>query len=136
MREERGLAYQVGASPVVLGGRGFLAAYAGSTPDRAPETLAVLLAELARLPAGLTEAEFHRARAGLTASVVFGAESARARATSLTRDVAVFGRVRSVAELRAQLAALTLDEVNAFLAGYDPAAHATVVTLGPQEPRL
>ncbi|BDP42686.1 hypothetical protein DAETH_26550 [Deinococcus aetherius] len=136
VREERGLAYQVGASPVVLGGRGFLAAYAGSTPDRAPETLAVLLAELARLPAGLTEAEFHRARAGLTASVVFGAESARARATSLTRDVAVFGRVRSVAELRAQLAALTLDEVNAFLAGYDPAAHATVVTLGPQEPRL
>ncbi|WP_102125530.1 M16 family metallopeptidase [Deinococcus planocerae] len=135
VREERGLAYQVSASPVVLGGRGFLTAYAGSTPARAPETLEVLLAELARLPEGLTEAEFGRARSGLTASVVFGAESARARATSLTRDVAVFGRVRSVAELRTQLAALTLEDVNAFLAEYHPAEHATVVTLGPQEPR-
>ncbi|MEF2279552.1 pitrilysin family protein [Deinococcus sp. YIM 134068] len=136
VREERGLAYSVSASPVVLGKKGFLSAYAGSTPGRAPETLSVLLAELARLPEGLTEAEFHRARAGLTASVVFGAESLRARATSLTRDVAVFGRVRSVAELRAALNALTLDGVNTFLAGYDPAAHATVVTLGPQEPAL
>nr|WP_246580578.1 pitrilysin family protein [Deinococcus aestuarii] len=136
VREERGLAYSVSASPVVLGGQGFLAAYAGSTPARAPETLEVLLAELARLPEGLTEAEFGRARAGLTASVVFGAESARARATSLTRDVAVFGRVRSVTELRTQLAALTLSGVNAFLAGYRPAEAATVVSLGPQEPRL
>ncbi|GAA5534428.1 pitrilysin family protein [Deinococcus aluminii] len=133
VREERGLAYSVSASPVLLGGRGFLAAYAGSTPERAPETLAVLLAELARLPEGLTEAEFERARRGLTASVVFGAESPRARASGLTRDLAVFGRVRSVADLRAQIAALTLERVNAFLAGYDPAAQATVVTLGPGE---
>ncbi|GMA15867.1 insulinase family protein [Deinococcus metallilatus] len=133
VREERGLAYSVSASPVLLGGRGFLAAYAGSTPERAPETLAVLLAELARLPQGLTEAEFERARRGLTASVVFGAESPRARASGLTRDLAVFGRVRSVADLRAQIAALTLERVNAFLAGYDPAAQATVVTLGPGE---
>lgn len=133
VREERGLAYSVSASPVLLGGRGFLSAYAGSTPERAPETLEVLLAELARLPRGLTDAEFGRARAGLAASVVFGAESLRARAGGLTRDLAVFGRVRPVAELRASLAALTLDRVNAFLAGYDPAPAATVVTLGPGE---
>ncbi|WP_272976848.1 M16 family metallopeptidase [Deinococcus geothermalis] len=133
VREERGLAYSVSAAPILLGGQGFLAAYAGSTPERAPETLAVLLAELARLPQGLTEAEFERARRGLTASVVFGAESLRARASSLTRDLAVFGRVRGVAEHRAQIAALTLERVNAFLAEYDPVAQATIVTLGPAE---
>jgi predicted Zn-dependent peptidase len=133
VREERGLAYSVGASPFLLGGRGFLSAYAGSTPERAPETLAVILAELARLPQGLTAAEFARARHGLTASVVFGAESLRARAGGLTRDVALFGEVRSVGSLRAQLAALTLERVNAFLAGYDPVAQATIVTLGPAE---
>ncbi|WP_051086956.1 M16 family metallopeptidase [Deinococcus apachensis] len=133
VREERGLAYSVSASPVLLGGRGFLSAYAGSTPERAPETLEVVLAELARLPRGLTDAEFERARAGLTASVVFGAESLRARAAGLTRDLAVFGRVRPVAELRAGLAALTLERVNGFLAGYDPAPAVTVVTLGPGE---
>ncbi|GAA5513726.1 putative zinc protease Rv2782c [Deinococcus carri] len=133
VREERGLAYSVMASSVLLGGQGFLTAYAGSTPERAPETLEVLLAELARLPQGLTGAEFGRARRGLTASVVFGAESLRARASGLTRDLAVFGHVRPVAQLRAQLAALTLEDVNAFLAGYHPAAQVTRVTLGPQE---
>ncbi|WP_027460264.1 M16 family metallopeptidase [Deinococcus murrayi] len=131
VREERGLAYSVGASPVVLGGGGFLSVYAGSTPDRAPETLAVLLAELGRLRAGLEGAEFGRARRGLLAGVVFGAESLRSRAAGLTRDLALFGRVRPPAELRAALLALTLEEVNSFLAGYDPLAGATVVTLGP-----
>ncbi|MFC4638819.1 M16 family metallopeptidase [Deinococcus hohokamensis] len=131
VREERGLAYAVSASPVLLGGQGFLSMYAGSTPDRAPETLEVLLEELARLPRGLEEAEFRRACTGLTTSVVFGAESLRGRAGSLTRDLAVFGRVRPIAELRARLAALTLDDVNAFLAGYAPLAQATVTTLGP-----
>jgi predicted Zn-dependent peptidase len=133
VREERGLAYAVSASPVMLGGRGFLTAYAGSTPARAPETLQVMLAELARLPRGLSAEEFRRARAGLSAGVVFGAESARARAHALTRDVAVFGHVRPPAEVRARLAALTLQDINGFLEGYDPAAALTVVTLGPAD---
>lgn len=133
VREERGLAYAVSASPVILGGRGFLATYAGSTPDRAPETLDVLIAELARLPRGLTAAEFGRARSGLHASVTFGAEGLRARAGAITRDIALFGRVRPLTELRAQLAALTLDAVNSFLAGYDPVRDLSLVTLGPQE---
>ncbi|AIZ43953.1 peptidase M16 [Deinococcus radiopugnans] len=131
VREERGLAYAVSASPVLLGGQGFLTAYAGSTPARAPETLEVMLAELARLPQGLSADEFRRARSGLKASVVFGAESMRARAGALTRDVAVFGRVRPLAELREGLDALTLEGVNDFLAGYNPVSDITVVTLGP-----
>ncbi|GAA5441417.1 putative zinc protease Rv2782c [Deinococcus caeni] len=132
VREERGLAYAVSASPVILGGQGFLGAYAGSTPARAPETLQVILAELHRLPQGLTPAEFGRARAGLDASVVFGAESMRARAHALTRDAAVFGRIRSVPELRESLSRLTLDDVNAFLARYHPAPDVTTVTIGPE----
>ncbi|QFP75622.1 pitrilysin family protein [Deinococcus sp. AJ005] len=133
VREERGLAYAVSASPVLLGGQGFLTAYAGSTPARAPETLEVMLAELARLPQGLSADEFRRARSGLRASVVFGAESMRARAGALTRDVAVFGQVRPLAGLRESLDALTLEGVNAFLADYDPVSEMTIVTLGPSD---
>ncbi|MFK7603222.1 M16 family metallopeptidase [Deinococcus sp. SM5_A1] len=131
VREERGLAYAVSASPVLLGGQGFLTAYAGSTPARAPETLEVMLAELARLPQGLSADEFRRARSGLRASVVFGAESMRARAGALTRDVAVFGQVRPLAGLRESLDALTLEGVNDFLTDYDPVSSMTIVTLGP-----
>ncbi|WP_221091091.1 M16 family metallopeptidase [Deinococcus aquaedulcis] len=134
VREERGLAYAVSAGPVILGGQGFLSVYTGSTPARAAETLAVVQGELARLPRGLEQAEFERARAGLAANLVFGAESLRGRAHALTRDVALFGAVRPVAALRAAVQALTLDRVNAFLAGYHPVQAAAVVTLGPAAP--
>lgn len=63
--------------------------------------------------------------------MVFGNESLRGRAHALTRDLALFGRVRSVASLRAELDALTLDEVNSFLSGYSPLRGANLVTLGP-----
>ena len=131
VREERGLAYAVSASPLILGREGFLNVYAGSTPERAPETLEVIRAELERLQGGLDAAEFRRAHAGLSASVVFGNESLRGRAHALTRDLALFGRVRSVASLRAELDALTLQDVNAFLGRYAPLRGATLVTLGP-----
>lgn len=132
VREERGLAYAVSASPLILAGRGFLSVYAGSTPARLPETLAVIQAELTRLSAGLSAEEFRRAHAGLSASVVFGSESARGRAHTLTRDLALFGRVRAVNELRADLNALTLGGVNDFLARYRPTEQVNVFTLGPE----
>lgn len=136
VREERGLAYEVSAAPVVLGAQGFLSVYAASTPGRAPETLEVIRAELARLPGGLSADEFRRAHQTLKAGVVFGAEGLRSRAYALTRDLALFGRVREVAEVRAEIGALTLEGVNAFLAGYHPLAEATTITLGPAAPAL
>lgn len=132
VREERGLAYAVSASPIVLGGRGFLSVYAGSAPARAPETLDVLRAELGRLSGGVSEDEFRRAQSGLSVSVVFGGESLRGRAHALTRDLTLFGRVRGVAGLRAEIAALTCAQVNAFLADYHPLSALTQVTLGPE----
>jgi len=66
--------------------------------------------------------------------VVFGAESLRSRAYALTRDLALFGRVRPPGEVRAELSALTLGQVNAFLANYHPAEQITVVSLGPDAP--
>ncbi|ANC70453.1 M16 family metallopeptidase [Deinococcus radiodurans] len=134
VREERGLAYEVSATPLVLGGEGFVSLYAGSTPANAPATLDVLLAELDVLSQGLSEAEFRRARTALTTGVVFGAESLRSRAYALTRDLALFGRVRPPGEVRAELSALTLGQVNAFLANYHPAEQITVVSLGPDAP--
>jgi predicted Zn-dependent peptidase len=134
VREERGLAYAVSASPILLGGRGYVSAYAASTPERVPETLQVLRGELARLPQGLTPAEFERARTGLATSVIFGAESLRGRAHALTRDVALFGHPRSVQTLRESIQALTLTQVNDFLSTYDPTRDATTVTLGPSDP--
>lgn len=132
VREERGLAYEVSASSMLLGGQGFLTAYAGSTPERASETLEVLLAELQAWSEGLTPDEFRRARTALETGVVFRAEGLRSRAGSLTRDLAVLGRVRTPAERRAALAALTPEQVDDFLARYRPLDSLSVVSLGPR----
>lgn len=129
VREERGLAYSAQIGPHVLGGQGFISGYAGSTPGRAAETLEVMLAEFARLNAGVDAAEFARARDVLVASTVFGAESLRGRVVALTRDLSLFGAVRQPGELRAQIEALTLEQVNDFLAGWTP-GEPNLVTLG------
>ncbi|MFC4452419.1 pitrilysin family protein [Deinococcus sonorensis] len=132
VREERGLAYSVGAGAQILAGQGFVSAYAGSTPERAAETLEVLLSELERLRRGVEEDEFVRAREGLVAGAVFGAESIRGRVAALTRDLTLFGRVRSVPELRAQIERITLESVNRFLDGWEP-GEPNLVTLGLEQ---
>ena len=129
VREERGLAYSAQIGAQVLVHQGFMSGYAGSTPARAQETLDVMLKEVARLRSGVTEAEFLRARAALVASTVFGAESLRGRVVALTRDLSLFGAVRQPPELRAQIEALTLEDVNGFLERWEPGPP-NLVTLG------
>ena len=59
---------------------GYVQAYAGTTPERAQETLDTLIAELKRMAEGVTEEELERARTGLLSSLVMGGESTGARA--------------------------------------------------------
>lgn len=129
VREERGLAYSASIGAQVLGGQGFVGGYAGSTPARAMETLEVMLAEFGQLKQGITDAEFIRSRDALVASTVFGAESLRGRVVALTRDLNLFGAVRQPRELRSQIGALTLGEVNEFLERWDP-GQPNLTTLG------
>ncbi len=133
VREERGLAYSAHVGAQVLAGQGFVGGYAGSTPGRAAETLDVMLAEFARLKSGVTEGEFGWAKGALVASTVFGAESLRGRVVALTRDLSLFGAVRQPSELRAQIEALTLLQVNDFLARWEPGAP-NLVSLGMPAP--
>lgn len=131
VREERGLAYAAHASALLLGSAGFWQVQAASTPERAAETLEVLAAETERLRNGLSAAEFERARRGLLTGLAFSAEGRRARARAMLRDLVLLGRLRDPGERTAQLRALTLEQVNAYLAGRpDPLAQAALVTLG------
>jgi predicted Zn-dependent peptidase len=115
VREKRGLVYAVSAFPAGVKGQGLLMAYAGTTRDRAKETLAVMLQEMERLAEGVTEEELARAKVGLRTALVMGDESIRTRASSMARDLYVLGRVRPLAEIEARVEGTTLEEVNAFL---------------------
>lgn len=130
VREKRGLVYSVRAFHGLLRERGDLYAYAGTTPERAAETIAVMRSEFARLADGVHEEEFTRAKTQLRSSIVMSQESSRARAGMMAGDLFRLGRLRAPEEIIDGIAAVTREEMNTFLASRSFAPE-LVVTLGP-----
>ena len=130
VREKRGLVYSVSAGTRLVRGHAYLVARAGTTPERAAETVAVVAAEIARLREGVEADELERAAVQLRSSLVMSGEASGARASRLASDVMHLGRARSLSEVDAALAGLGLDDVNAFLA-QTPEPRFTSVRLGP-----
>ncbi|MER3483919.1 MAG: peptidase M16, partial [Meiothermus sp.] len=131
VREKRGLVYSVYASPNGVKGYSYLSAYAGTMPSRADETLRVLQGEIERLAEGVSEEELERAKIGLRTSLVMGEESARSRVGSITRDLYLIGRVRTLDEIEAEIAAVDTSRINRYLAE-SPYRNPWIGTLGPK----
>ncbi len=131
VREKRGLVYSVGAYYRALHGFGYTLGYAGTTPERADETLQVLLAEIRRLSEGVEADELERARVGTLSAVVMQGESSSARAGRLASDALLRGRVRTLAEIRSAVEKVDVHTLNDYLAAH-PFPDPTVVTLGPK----
>lgn len=131
VREKRGLVYSVMAVGRALKDFGYTLAYAGTTPERADETLEVLLAELRRIREGVSAEELERARTGILSRLVMQGESSGARANVLARDSYLLGEPRPMQEVKAAIEAVTLEDLNRYLAGR-PVLEPTVLTLGPK----
>jgi len=131
VREKRGLCYTVSASHHTLLGRGAVMCYAGTSVERAQETLDVTLAELARLARGVEPNELDRLKARIKSGLIMQQESSSSRSSSIGRDWYLLGRVRTLDELESILDALTCDDINAYLADHPPRDF-TIVTLGPE----
>lgn len=135
VREKRGLCYSVSAGYRGDRDYGAVSAYVGTTPERAQESLNVLLEELQRIhsPEGrVTEDEFRRAVVGMKSRLIFSGESTGARAGALAADIHKFKRPRSLEELAQKIDAVTLEQVNAYLAGRKLGT-LTIQTVGPAE---
>jgi predicted Zn-dependent peptidase len=131
VREKRGLCYSVYASYESLRDRAGVVCYAGTSTDRAQETLDVTLAEIARLAASGVEAEeLEMMRAGLKSSLIMQQESSMSRSSTLVSDWYYLGRVRPLDEIAAALDALTPATVSAF-AARQAVDEMTILTLGP-----
>ena len=129
VREKRGLVYSVSASASGHRGFGYTLAYAGTTPQRADETLEVTLGELRRMSEGVTPDELDRARIKTLTSLIMQEESSRARAGALARDLWILGRVRSLDEITDKINAVTPASIAAFYESC-PVGEPSVVTLG------
>jgi predicted Zn-dependent peptidase len=131
VRERRGLCYSVQASlnSLLTEGRTFV--YAGTTAERASETLDVLFAEIERFREGVSEAELARCQARAKSSLIMQQESTGARAASLAKDWFHLGRVTSLEEVRCEVERVTVEAVLDAARRTD-LRRATVLTLGPE----
>ncbi|MBN2592697.1 MAG: insulinase family protein [Sedimentisphaerales bacterium] len=132
VREKRGLCYAIGARYHGLKGAAGIMCYAGTTPDKAQETLDCIVGEFNKLGEGITKDEIARAKVGLKSSLILQSESSSSRAGAIGSDHYILGRVRSLDEIKDQIEATSVDSVLAFLRA-NPFEGFTVVTIGPKQ---
>ena len=132
VRERRGLCYTVYASYNTLKDRAGVFAYAGTSSERAQETLNVMCAELVRLGEGVEQTELDRLKARIKSALVMQHESSSARSDAVARDWFHLGRARTLDEIGQIIDDLSCESINKYLAKNLPQDF-KVVTLGQNE---
>ena len=132
VRERRGLCYSIYSTLNSTPTEGRAVIYAGTTSERAQETLDISLKEVLRLPTDLTVEELDRCKAQAKAALLMQMDSTSSRAGGLARDWVALDRVRPVAEVREKIEALTVDDLLEEWHRYRT-DNLTLLTLGPTE---
>jgi predicted Zn-dependent peptidase len=111
IREERGLAYSVYSYHTMYTEAGIFAAYAGTTPARAPQVIDLIRAELDDVAGGgLAEEEFERARGHVKGSLVLSLEDPASRMSRLGKSEISHGEILTVSQILKRIEGVTLDE--------------------------
>jgi predicted Zn-dependent peptidase len=131
VREQRGLCYTVTASCHSLKNAAGVFGYAGTTPERAQETLDVTIREIENLAKDLDPSELERWQVRIQSSLIMEQESSASRASSLASDFYQLGRAMTTEELEAIIEALTVQQVRDDWLSRLPFRY-RLVTLGPE----
>ncbi len=111
IREKRGLAYSVYSYHAQYTEAGLFSAYAGTTPRRAGEVVALIRRELEDMrDGGLTEEEFERAKGHVKGSTVLSLEDPGGRMSRLGKSEIAHGEILTVDESLHRIDAVTLDD--------------------------
>ncbi len=129
VREKRGLCYTVSAYCHSFYDRGSVLCYAGTTTERAQETLDVVLAEIRRLSEGVSADEVQRMQARIKSGLIMQQESSGTRSSAIAGDWYYWKRVRLIDELKREIDRLSPESIGEFLARHVPREF-TIVTLG------
>ena len=106
LREERGLAYSIGAWSQAFADTGVVAVGCAADRNRAVESMNLAREVLADTIEKLTDVEVRRAQAQMEAGVLMALETPQGRADQLARSIEVFGRLRPLDELLGELRAV------------------------------
>ena len=115
LREERGLAYSIGAWNQAFADTGLVAIGCAADRNRAVESMNLARQVLADTIESLTDAEVRRAKAQMEAGVLMSLETAQGRADQMARSIEVFGRILPLNEMLGDLRAV--DPASAKAAG-------------------
>lgn len=112
IREERGLAYSVGAAGSAFSDIGVFNIYAGTSPEYLDEVLELSLTELREVVRNcVTDEELRIAKDQAISSILLGLESSSARAGTLARQEIIHGRRISPDEVIEKIRNITVDEL-------------------------
>jgi predicted Zn-dependent peptidase len=112
IREERGLAYSVGAAGSAFSDIGVFNVYAGTSPEQLDEVLELSLKELREVVRNsVTDEELRIAKDQAISSILLGLESSSARASTLARQEIIHGRRISPDEVIEKLRNTTIEQM-------------------------
>ncbi len=119
VREERGLAYSVGASAAMYLDCGVFSIYAGTSPKQTEEVLEISIAELRDVVKnGVTNDELKLMKEQTVASILLGLEDSATRAGTLARLEMVHGRQISLDETIEKIEAVKVEELQELAGEY------------------
>lgn len=134
VREKRGLCYSVYAFHWGFSDTGLFGIHAATGAEDIDELVRVILGELAHVAEKVEPAEINRSRAQTRAGLLMSQESPAARASQIARQMLLFGRPISNAELMERLDAITpqrLTDLAERLFFHTPLTVSAVGPIGP-----
>ena len=112
IREERGLAYSVGAGGSTFSDVGVFTIYAGTSPEHLDEVLDLSLEEVRRvITESVSEDELKLAKDQAISSILLGLESSSGRVSALARQEIIHGRRISPEEIIKHIEEVNVEDV-------------------------
>jgi predicted Zn-dependent peptidase len=131
IREERGLAYSVGAGASSYTDAGVFHIYAGTSPEQLDEVVDLSLMELRRMVReSVTEDELRLAKDQTVSSILLGLESSNVRAGALARQEIIHGRRITPDEIIRRLEEVTTDDIHRIAQEYFKTEAMSLAALG------
>jgi predicted Zn-dependent peptidase len=119
IREERGLAYSVGAGGSTFSDVGVFTIYAGTSPHHMDEVIDLSMEELRRVVSEcIGENELRIAQDQAVSSILLSLESSSARASALARQEIIHGRRITPDEIIRQIQSVTPEQVQEVARSY------------------
>jgi predicted Zn-dependent peptidase len=131
IREERGLAYSVGAGASAFSDIGVFSIYAGTSPKQLDEVLDLSLKEIRRVVReAVAEEELELVKQQAVSSILLGLESSSVRAGALARQEIIHGRRISPDEVINRLEAVTIEDLQRIARAYFTSEGLALAALG------